>query len=215
VKRNLKLLYLLTLGALCLYVTTGSAVAVPIPTGPISSTEASLITAEGILNASVGPYFSPSSGTTVDLDLNVSCQAGGGDCQATVDFDFNVSGPGRLTFELGGTSDDPDATGGLLFPVSAPLPDLILTLFRPVLNPTWEVDEGGQLEMTPTPFSVYVPGADRYYGQFTINLAEGRSLFMAPRSLDVTFSAVPEPGSALLLGAGIAFVAFLRRKIRR
>jgi hypothetical protein len=212
VKRNLKLLYLLTLGALCLYVTTGPAEAGFAVNGPISDAEASLITTQGILNAAVDPYFDPSAGTTVDLDLNVLCVSG--PCTATVNFDFYVSAPGLITVELSGTSNDPDAAGEVLFPWSPPPPSLALALVPPALNPQWVVD-GIQLSMDT--FTVLVPVNGRYYGQFTItSLAEGRWVNLGEKSLEFTYnSAVPEPGSALLLGAGIAFVAFLRRKTQR
>ena len=201
-KWNHKLLYLLTLGALCLYVTTGPAEALVPVSGPtITNTWASLDTTQGVLNALTYPYFTPDWGKTVALELDVTCMSG--PCQGTVDFGLFVDGPGLISFELGGTSDDSTAWGDVLFPVYA------------AVDPSWTVNNDGHLSMTS--FSVSVPGADWYHGQFTINsLAGGSSIHMSPGSLDITtYSDVPEPSSALLLGAGFAFVEFLRRKSRR
>jgi hypothetical protein len=202
VKRNLKLLYLLTLAALCLYVTTGPAEAITsVNIGPISGATASF---EGGappvgLDVSYGPTFAPDWGNRVDLGVNVLCVSA--PCAATVDFNFYVSAPGSITVELHGTSNDPNAEGAVLFPFSD-------------ADPPWDVNGDFQLSMDP--FTVPV-GVGRYYGQFTItSLAEGGFVNLGPESLEFTYnSAVPEPGSALLLGAGIAFVAFLRRKTQR
>jgi hypothetical protein len=216
VKRNLKLLYLLTLGALCLCVTTGPAEAgfsIINNGGPISYANAWFeSTSGGILNVSSGPNFAPSSGDRVDLGLDVSCGTGGGTCAATVGFGFSVSAPGSITVDLSGWSSDPAAEGEVRFPVAQ---EVSFSLASVALYQTWDVNSDFQLSMDP--FTVPVE-AGWYFGQFTItSLAEGGYVNLGEKSLDFTYnsSAVPEPGSALLLGAGIAFVAFLRRKSRR
>ena len=71
------------------------------------------------------------------------------------------------------------------------------------------------------PFTVNTPGIleGRYNGEFTFSLAPGGDLSVPlGTSLDFNSAALPasdtpEPGSALLLGAGIACVGFLRYKV--
>ena len=202
-KLNLKFLYFLTLAALCLYVTTGPASAssvvgsapqmVNLSVGEGTSTgdPATLLTWTGV-------QWEELYGYTVHLDATATCQvAPDPSCAGTVGFSFNVFSPGTITLSLVGTSNDPNATGTLEF--------------NGTTQP-WSIS-GGSISMTP--FLVSVPGSfGAYFGQFDItSLAPGKFVEL-PIDLQ-SGSSVPEPGSALLLGAGIALVEFLRRKIRR
>ena len=65
-----------------------------------------------------------------------------------------------------------------------------------------------------TPFYVQIPGGGAYEGQLDINMTAGTVVDLGDESLDLAIG-TPEPGSALLLCAGLALVEFLRRKIRR
>ena len=202
-KLNLKLLYFLTLGALCLYVTSGPASA----TSVVGS--APLLVNLGIVSGTstgddgtqldwTGVAWEELYGYTVHLDATATCQgAAGQSCAGTVGFSFAAFSPGRITVSLVGTSDDSGAEGTAdLYGTTQP----------------WSIS-GGNISMTP--FLVNVPGSfGAYFGHFDIaSLAAGHSLEL-PIDLG-SGSSVPEPGSALLLVGGIGLVEFLRRKIRR
>jgi hypothetical protein len=128
-----------------------------------------------------------------------------GSCSGAASFNFYVFGSANITMSLFGTSTDPGATGTVAFWDEEPGGATIQN---------WTVS-GGYLNMTP--FTVPVPFADAYQGEFTFNLAADSELNVPlPGSLDfksAPASDTPEPGSALLLGIGIAFVGFLRRKV--
>lgn len=200
-KWNYKLLYLLTLGALCLYVTTGPAEALVPVSGPqITNTGVGTGTSTGLglLNwTNIGweeslPY------TTADLYADADCPPGDGSCAGTLGFDFKVGGAGAITIVLIGTSNDPGAAGTVTFYGT---------------TQTWSVS-GGDLSMTP--FTVQVPDSlAAYSGEFTITSLASGGYVELPVEFDSGPSSVPEPSSALLLGAGFAFVEFLRRKSRR
>jgi hypothetical protein len=198
VKRNLKLLYFLTLGALCLCLTAVPAGAVPVVTGP-EITDGTISSIAGDANWTTAPAWNPSSGTVVKLDGEVSCPEGGGDCSTGVFFSVYVTGATPITVTLGGTSTDPHADGTVSF-------DAFPSTLR-----IWYVAGGGSLSMAP--FTLQIPDSAGYSGVLDITLAPGTVVDLGDESLDLTIE--PEPGSAPLLCAGLALVEFLRRKIRR
>ena len=197
-KRNLKLLYFLTLGALCLCLTAVPAGAVTVVSGPqISGGKIRSYLLDGKNPTwTTAPAWAPSSGTVLKMDGTVSCGAGGGPCGFEVDFWFTVTGATPLMVTLGGTSTDRGANGSV---------DLDI-----LEGPSWTV-RGGSISMTP--FILQIPGSNRYSGVLSILMAPGTVVDMGGESLDFTIE--PEPGSALLLCGGLALVEFLRRKIRR
>ena len=199
-KLTLKFLYLLTLAALCLCVTSVPASAVPVASGtpPITNTAVGVgtSTVDGTQLNWTGVAWEESSGYTVNLDATATCQLlieVDPACAGTLGFSFNISSPAGVKISVIGASDDPTATGTVTF------------------NGTtegWSVDGDGNVVMTP--FSVGVPGSgDPYFGEFTITSLAPNDYVELPVQ-----ASVPEPGSALLLGAGIVLVAFLRRKVR-
>lgn len=202
-KLNLKFLYFLTLAALCLYVTSGPATAFTFVGPPeIINTGVGDGTSTGDDNTQLnwtGVGWEESFGYTVHLDATATCQlliAPDPSCAGALGFGFNVFTPGAITISLVGTSSDPFATG--------------TATFDGITEP-WSIVDG---KVSMTPFTVSVPGSDGIYsGEFDItSLAPGKFVELP---IDVqSGSPVPEPGSALLLGAGIALVEFLRRKIR-
>jgi len=202
VKRNLKLLYFLTLGALCLCLTAVPAGAVTVVSGPELFGDA-IVTSPfffaGNPTWTTTPAWAPSSGTVLKMDGKVSCGAGGEACKAELDFYFTVTGATPITVTLGGASTDPLAHG--------------VVAFNPPLNilEDWGVS-GGSISMTP--FIVQIPGPNEYSGVLDIFMAPGTVVDLGGESLDFTVG-TPEPGSALLLCGGLALVEFLRRKIRR
>ena len=206
--RNLKLLYILTLGLLCLYVTTGPAVATSAGPPQIRNATANAIgnfqeVPGGYTNLFWNePYFSGISNndiipaTNLLLFTAVTCEGPQGtSCSSHMSFSFDVSGSGTMWLSLIGSSDDGGANGNLSF--------------NGITEP-WYVDSGS---LVMTPFSLQV-GWGHYSGDFSItSLAAGHSLDL-PIAFE-TGSGVPEPASALLLIGGIAVVEFLRRKSRR
>lgn len=206
-KLNLKFLYFLTLAALAMYVTTGpvsASVAGPPPAPEIFNTGIGNTTSTGdpstlLLWNSVA--WDQQYGYTLNLSADAQCILLSGpdpSCAGSLGFYFSVFSPGNIAISLVGTSSDPLATG--------------TATFDGVTEP-WSIDGDGNVIMAP--FSVGVSGADGvYFGQFNItNLAPNQYL-----ELPVVVESdppAPEPGSALLLGSGIALVEFLRRKIRR
>jgi hypothetical protein len=197
VKRNLKLLYFLTLGVLCLCLTAVPAGAVTVA-GP-EITDATIMGISGDATWTTAPVWNPSSGTVVKLDGDVSCPEGGGECSTLVYFSVYVTGATPITVTLGGTSTDPDADGTVFF-----------YAFPSTLG-IWYVARGGSLSMTP--FTLQIPGSNFYPGVLDITLDPGTVVDLGDESLDLTIE--PEPGSAPLLCAGLALVEFLRRRIRR
>ena len=200
-KRNLKLLYFLTLGALCLCLTAVPAGAVTVVSGPqISGGKIRSYLLDGKNPTwTTAPAWAPSSGTVLKMDGTVSCGAGGGPCGFEVDFWFTVTGATPLMVTLGGTSTDRGANGTVAF--GSPLN----------IDKGWGVS-GGSISMTP--FILQLPGSNRYSGVLSILMAPGTVVDLGHESLDLTIG-TPEPGSAVLLCGGLALVEFLRRKIRR
>ena len=195
-KRNLKLLYFLTLGTLCLCLTAGPAGATTVVSGPQIFGETIQEDSDGGNSTwTTAPAWEPSSGTALKMDGTVSC---GGPCQAWVDFSFGVTGATPIAVTLGGTSTDGLATG--------------FVFFNPPLNGVedWSV-VGGNILMTP--FIIQIPGSNTYSGELFITMERGAVVDLGHESLDFTIE--PEPSSALLLCGGLALVEFLRRKIRR
>jgi PEP-CTERM motif len=200
--KNLKLLYFLTLCGLFLYMATGPAQASSVGGGGVQIDN----TGWGYGVQVGNPVYDPAPNwvgsftPTARFGLDVSC--GVSPCSGTVDFGFIVYNPALITISLNGWSNDPNATGTVAFYDGEPNGETIHD---------WTVD-GGALLMNS--FSVRVPGSDGWLGgEFTFNLAANSELRVPnAESLDFTTTA-PEPGSALLLGVGIAFVGFLRRKV--
>ncbi len=208
--RNLKLLYILTLGLLGLYVTTGPAVAVSI--GP-SLPQIFNASANGIDHVEFfpgvgaanllwnGPYFNGVSNNEIPPDgslylyTTADCDGPAGTfCSAHLPFEFDVSGTGSITLSLIGSSNDNLANGNLSFDG---------------ITEPWHV-EGGILAMTA--FTAYV-NSGHYSGDFAITSLAGGSYLDLPIVFEA--GAAPEPASALLLIGGFAVVEFLRRKSRR
>jgi hypothetical protein len=218
-KRNLKLLYFLTLAALCLYVTTGPVVADSVPMigfAPYTFTNAVAWVAnnapEGVANWEVPPYFYPYSGSGASLDLDLSCDAA---CAATVDFKLDVGSDGYVKVSLNGSSTDSTAGG-----------DVDVVLGPPeTIEQSWSVS-GTSLSMESFSFPVYLAHVSaegqsgEYDGYFTISLPDGGELNMDGTSLDFNATSppspsVPEPASVLLLGSVLLSLGFLRRKAYR
>ena len=209
--KNLKLLYLLTLCALCLYVATGPAQAGAVVIRNLGVGVVAPV--QGNLNWVSGPgWASPGYGATVSLGMEAQCVREVA-CVDTVDFSFLVDDGGvfhtPITISLSGTSTDDTATGTVAFYDSQPGGETIQN---------WTTS-GVFLLMTP--FTVETTGLSfgRYQGEFTFRLAPGGDLNV-PLATSLDFTSVPpptdstpEPGSALLLGAGIACVGFLRYKV--
>ena len=197
-KRNLKLLYFLTLGTLCLCLTAGPAGATTVVSGPqIYGETIQEEPAGGNSTWTTAPAWEElTPGTVLKMDGEVSCGAGGGVCLVQVEFFFGVTGATPITVTLGGTSTDPGANGSVQFPLN--------------IIESWHVS-GGSISMTP--FILQIPGSNENYGELLITLAPGTVVDLGHESLD--FIVEPEPGSALLLCGGLALVEFLRRKIRR
>ena len=204
-KLNLKLLYFLTLGALCLYVASGPASAMSVVGSAPQLINLGIVPGTstgdpGTLLNWTGVAWEELYGYTVHLDATATCQlliAADPSCAGTVGFSFNAFSPGRITISLVGTSTDPLASGTVAF--------------NGTTEP-WSISNGS---ISMTPFLVSVPGSSgAYFGEFNItSLAPDKYLELP---IDVqSDSPVPEPGSALLLVAGVGFVEFLRRKIRR
>ena len=200
-KRNLKLLYFLTLGTLCLCLTPGPAGATTVVSGPqISGETIREDSAGGNSTWTTAPAWEElTPGTVLKMDGTVSCGAGGGPCGFEVDFWFTVTGATPLMVTLGGTSTDRGANGTVAF--GSPLN----------IDKGWGVS-GGSISMTP--FILQIPGSNRYSGVLSILMAPGTVVDLGHESLDLTIG-TPEPGSAVLLCGGLALVEFLRRKIRR
>ena len=197
-KRNLKVLYFVILGVLCLYVSTGPATATTFLNAWAGLNSSSTV---GNVSGSGSIEFDPNFGNTIDLDMVLTCVTGvSGYCEAEVDYGFNVYGPASVTVEVSGRSTDPGASGTTSLSSS---------------SARWSVS-GNSVVMTP--FSVGAPLAYApFSGEFTITLAQGGVLNLEDTSLDFVggpeSEPAPEPGSALLLGAGVVCLAFLRRKI--
>ena len=213
--KNLRLLYFLTLCALCLYVAIGPAQAgVVIRNLGVDGVDS----AQGSVNWQPGPgWADPGFGPIVRLGMVAQCVSTV-TCVDTVNFSFIVDNGGLgetpITISLSGTSTDHSATGTVAFyEIFSGDPP-----FSFVTTQNW-TSPGGSLLMTP--FTVNTPEAIevRYYGKFTFNLApQGILNVPLAGSLDFNSAALPasdtpEPGSVLLLGAGIACVGFLRRKV--
>jgi hypothetical protein len=201
-KRNLKLLYFVILGVLCLYVSTGPATAGDIRNVGVGVNEDQTT---GTLNWLYGPTYSQPNGSEVDFDFDVTCTTGvEGVCSTEVDFSFIVDGPGSIAAGLNGSTDDPSAYGTAALSSS---------------SEPWGVISVDDYLLSMPSFYVDAPdGTTSFTGDFTINLAEGQTLYVEAGSLDFNLGpedeGVPEPGSAALLGAGVVFLGFLRRKIR-
>jgi hypothetical protein len=198
-KWNLKLLYLLSLGALCLLVTTGPAGAT-VSNSPMFESALVQDVNAPLMNVMQFPNFEWSaSDQEVDLTLQMQCTGTG--CSADVSFWLLALNTDYITVALNGTSSDTGASGYVEFAGGA--------------EQSWTVDGDGDLVMEP--FNVPVAQGGSINGDFVISeLAPGAYLSMLD-PLDITAnsgSAVPEPASALLLVGGIAFVEFLRRKSR-
>jgi hypothetical protein len=186
---------------------TGPAMASGLSGVQISNMGGVVANVQGPLTWNFGPAWESSGyGTTVSLGLSASCGTAG-PCSAIVDFWFNVYSPTLIGISLNGWSTDPGAGG--------------MVEFNNGIS-GWGVGSEGQLFLQFSPFDAVVDGSDQaYQGSFTIlRLAPGQTVNVSPEtSLDFTTnfeppSSAPEPGSVLLLGGGIAFVVFLRRKIR-
>jgi len=200
--KNLKVFYFLTLCALCLYVAIGPAQAGTTGGAQIINVGAGIVNGNGILEWETPPSWVGGNTDHAALGFQVLC----GDnvtCTGAVDFGFNIFQAAQVTISLNGWSSSPDATGTVAF------------YDGNKTTQTWTV-AGGALVMSP--FTVPVPGSDgAYFGEFTFSMPANSDLNVPiATSLDFTTepsSSTPEPGSALLLGAGIAFVGFLRRKV--
>jgi hypothetical protein len=198
VKRNLKLLYFLTLGTLCLCLSAVPAGATTVVSGPqILGGTIQTFPLVGNATWTTAPAWEPTSGTMLKMDGTLSCPAEGGECGAWVNFGFTVTGTTPIAVTLGGTSTDRGANGS----VSMGLLGIV---------EYWNVS-GGSISMTP--FILQIPGSNSYSGELSILMAPGTVVDLGHESLDFTIE--PEPGSALLLCGGLALVEFLRRKIRR
>jgi hypothetical protein len=209
--KNLKLLYFLTLCALCLYVAIGPAQAGTVVIRNLGVQ--ALGPAQGSVSWLSGPGWAiPGFGPAVSLGMEAQCVSEV-TCVDTVDFSFIVDDGGQgetpITISLSGTSTDHNATGTVAFYDLEPGGETIQN---------WISPEGFLLM---TPFTVETPGIieGRYSGEFTFSLApQGVLNVPLAGSLDFNSAALPasdtpEPGSALLLGVGIVCVGFLRRKV--
>ena len=198
-KRSFKLFYSLTLGALCLVLTASPAGATTVGGAEIAYTAIARVNGSSNLTWTTAPAWeSPGSGSIVKLDGTASCAAGVDGCWAAILFGVNVNGVTPITVTLGGTSTDPYASGWVDFDATVTGTGL------------WSV-KNGSLSMTP--FIVQILDPDMYSGDIMIYMAAGTVVDLGGESLDFSIG-TPEPGSALLLGASLALVAFLRRRIR-
>jgi hypothetical protein len=203
--KHLKAFYFLTLCALCLYVAIGPAQA-GITNPQLINPGMGIGNTTGNLEWETPLNWVGANTPNAALGFDVECGAAS-PCTGTVGFDFNIFQAALVTISLSGFSDN-RATGTVAFYDGKPGGET---------TQNWTVS-GGALLMTP--FTVSVPGSydGVYSGEFTFNLPAGAELWVPNvTSLDFTTnlpaSDTPEPGSALLLGAGIAFVGFLRRKV--
>ena len=205
--KNLKLLYFLTLCALCLYVAIGPAQAGVVIRNLGIGVETSV---QGDLSWVSRPAWADIGyGPTARLGFEALCGPTA-PCGATVDFSFIVEGGGQglvpITISLSGSSTDHNATGTVAFYDGA----------QQIQH--WTSPDGFLLM---APFTVNTPSSIErtYNGEFTFSLAPGGDLIV-PLGASLNFNSAglpasdaPEPGSALLLGVGIACVGFLRRKV--
>ena len=211
-KRNLKLLYFLTLAVLCLYVITVPAGAT-VSSGPyITSAWTSIGSTTGEPSVSPGSIsFDPYHPVLDNVD--VECESTGG-CSADINFwiigmDYPTV-PLRFDVSLEGFSSDPNAYGAV-------------SIQDPSTSARWLVGAVGNTSLVMDPFHFTVTpnsgGSWEIAGTFSIaSLAQGREVQWGDSSLDFDISrdsGVPEPSSALLFVAGLAAVEFLRRRSRR
>jgi hypothetical protein len=211
-KLGLKALYALSLLALCIYVVEVPATAVPFINGPtISCTQSWGSITSGTGTGSVNPgAFRVIDPYHLNLEnVTVSCDADSTVfCGAYLGFAFSGAGyfVDQLNFvvQLTGTSTDAEARGSVTVNSTS--------------SSSWSVS-GGALVMDPLYFSV---SPDPDYGSFWVSgeflidsLAPGTQIQWGATSLDFAATAAPEPSSALVLLAGLAWVGFLRRKCRR
>ena len=195
-KWNLKLLYLLSLGAPCLLVIAGPVGASP--TAPTPTIDSALPFDESLdVDEIEPPEFNWSAPNQVQLSLDVQCLAS--DCYVFVPFFLSTSNTDYLTVSLDGYSSDTSVTGEVVIPWAG--------------DPEWTVNGSNQIVMTP--FNVPMSGSE-IMGEFEIdNMAVDDIVNMDdPLTITANSGAVPEPASALLLVGGIALVEFLRRKSR-
>ncbi len=200
-KWQLELLYVFTLGALCLCVTTGpasSAVYDPYGGPEIANGQVDWYNGSTLLNWGNVEWYGYESSSAYINAPSIECGEGGGECSGSLHFSLFVHEPADITLRLVGQSSDPEASGTLSFEGT---------------SQPWDVD-AGWLEMTP--FTVSVPGTmtHAYTGYFTITHMAAGSTLDLPIEFEADDSSVPEPSSALLLLGGFGLVEFLRRKAR-
>jgi hypothetical protein len=222
---KLKALYALSLLALCIYIVSGPALAGTIgstvgcggydPTIP--STDTSVTVTSGIGSAVPGSIHVTDPYTVALENVSFSCDPSSQSaCSARLDFWFfgtGYSDPFQLWVHLTGTSTDPGAYGSLRIDgVASPA--------------NWTANSSGGLSMDDLGFTVtpYAGNGNWWEvnGHFYVDsLAIGKSISWGSTSLDFNQTPpdqpppVPEPTSAVVVVAGLAWIEFLRRKCHR
>jgi hypothetical protein len=199
-KWNLKLLYLLSLGALCLWVTAGpvGASVYLVPTIDCDSIGDYGFNDITVVNND-DPQFVRLAPNEVELTLEVQCGDGGG-CSGDVPIWVLGDNVGYFLVTLDGASTG-SASG---------------TMNLGSVTEPWSVGLGGGT-IPAVSFDVPGNGLGNYTsldGDLHISSMAANSIlnFMDPPI--ITGNAIPEPGSMALLIGGIALVEFLRRKSR-
>lgn len=199
----LRLIYGLTLGALCLHLTTGTAVAdafIQVVQIRDSSLELTDLTEFVLLN---NPAIQVTNPNVAELTLGVRCDLST-PCTGWVSFIMLARYVDLVSVTLDGSSSDTNASGYVDVEGN---------------QQSWNVNGDGRLTMGPLNFS-QTSDSSRWVtvdGMFAIqNLAPGASLSVSdPLTITVLEEGqTPEPGSAFLLIGGLAVVGFLRRKSR-